>query len=282
MKAVLIAAGLAALAATGALAADADDNAPVKPFKIADNLYYVGASDITSYLIATPAGLIVIDGGYDRTAPQILANIRTLGFDPKQVKILLNSHAHLDHAGGLAQLKRETGARLLASRADAPMLEDGGKTDPGGVPPFPPVKVDGFVADGQVVELGGVKLTARLTPGHTRGCTSWTLPVQVEGRTRQALSICSVSVLPMYRLTGAKATYPGIADDYAKSFAKLKALPCDVFLGSHGRFFDLTGKRAKLAAGGANPFVDPAGCRAFIVAGEKTYLDRLAAERAGR
>jgi metallo-beta-lactamase class B len=282
MKAMLIAAGFAALSVTGALAAGADDNAPVAPFKIADNLYYVGASDVTSYLIATPAGLIVIDGGYDRTAPQILANIRTLGFDPRQVKILLNSHAHLDHAGGLAQLKKETGARLLASRADAPLLQDGGRSDPGNLPPFPAVKVDGFVVDNQAVELGGVKLTPRLTPGHTRGCTSWSMPLRVDGRVRQGLFICSVSILGNYRLTGPKPTYEGIDRDFSASFAKLKALPCEVFLGAHGGYFDLAGKRAKLKAGSPNPFVDPAGCRAFIAAGEKAYLARLAAERAGR
>ena len=255
------------------------DNAPVAPFRIADNLYYVGAADISSYLIATSAGLIVIDGGYPETASQILANIKTLGFDPKQVKILLNSHAHYDHAGGLAALKQATGARLLASRADAPRLEDGGRGDPAQVGPFPPVKVDGFVADGQAVELGGVKLIPRLTPGHTPGCTSWSIPVQVDGRLRQALSICSVTVHPLYRLTGSP-TYVGQARDYEASFAKLRSLPCDVFLAAHGLVFNLTAKRVAIKAGGPNPFLDEAGCRAYVTVAEKAYRDRLAAERA--
>ncbi|MEO6340617.1 MAG: subclass B3 metallo-beta-lactamase, partial [Caulobacteraceae bacterium] len=232
-----------------------------------------------SYLIATPAGLIVIDGGFAETAPQILANIRTLGFDPKKVKILLNSHAHYDHAGGLKALKQATGAKLLASRADAPLLEDGGKSDPGGVGEFTPVKVDGLLSDGQVVELGGVKLTARLTPGHTRGCTSWSIPVRVDGRLRQALSICSLTVHPLYRLTG-KPTYVGQARDYEMSFAKIRSLPCDIFLAAHSGIFNITAKRAAMRPGATNPFLDEAGCRAYVTTAEKDYRARLAAEKA--
>jgi metallo-beta-lactamase class B len=284
VKSAIVAVVLASAAAVGAHAAThpapAADNRPVAPFKIADNLYYVGAADISSFLIATPAGLIVIDGGYAETAPQILANIRTLGFDPKQVKILLNSHAHYDHAEGLAALKRATGARLLASRADAPRLEDGGRGDPAGVGDFEPVKVDGLLKDGQVVELGGVKLTARLTPGHTRGCTSWQIPVRVDGRVRQALSVCSTTVHPLYRLTGPKATYVGQMKDYETTFAKLRVLPCDIFLGAHGNIFNLAAKRGAMRPDAPNPFLDEAGCRAYVDASEKAYRARLAAERA--
>lgn len=241
------------------------DNDPLEPFAIADGLYYVGASDIAAYLFKTRAGLILIDGGYDTTAPQILANIRTLGFDPKQVKILLNTHAHLDHAGGLAQLKRETGATLYVSAADGDLMTRGGTGDfgLGDAAPYPPVTPDRVVADRQKIRLGGVTLTAHLTPGHTRGCTTWTFPVAVAGKVRQALLLCSNSVLPPYRLAG-QESYPGIAADYERSYGFWRSAPCEVFLGSHGMFFGLKAKREALLAGKADAFVDPAGCKSYF------------------
>ena len=258
------------------------DNDPVAPFKIGEGLYYVGASDITAFLITTKAGMILIDGGYETTAPQILANIKTLGFDPRQVRILLNTHAHLDHAGGLAALKRATGATLYASRLDGALMARGGKGDFGLGDQFayPPVTPDRTLFDGQRVSLGGVTLTAHLTPGHTRGCTTWTFPVTVAGRTRQALLLCSNSVLSMYRLTGARESYPGIAADYERSYATWRSLPCEVFLGSHGLFFGLTAKRAALAAGKADAFVDPAGCKAWFDRGYADFRATLARQQA--
>ncbi len=199
-------------------------NQPLAPFKIADNLYYVGANDVTAYLIVTGGGhLILLDGGFEQTAPQILANIRTLGFDPKKVRILLNSHAHFDHAGGLAALKAATGALFLASDADAPVLAAGGANDfalKGAL--FPPIKADHTFPDGTHVSLGGVTLTAHVTAGHTKGCTTWTMPVTIDGRPEHALFLCSLSVLPVYLLIG-DPNYPGQAADYEKSFATLKA-----------------------------------------------------------
>jgi metallo-beta-lactamase class B len=254
-------------------------NQPLAPFKIADNLYYVGASDVTSYLIVTPHGkMILIDGGFEQTAPQILANIRTLGFDPANVRILLNSHAHFDHAGGLAALKAATGAMFQASAEDAPVLEAGGANDFSlKNASFPPIKPDRIVPDGTKVALDGVTLTAHVTAGHTKGCTTWTMPVVMDGQTEQALFLCSVSVLSQFRLIG-NPNYPAQAADFEKTFATLKGLQCDVFLGSHGQFFDMTAKRAKLLADAKpNPFIDPAGCHAFIVAAE-TYFDKRLAE----
>lgn len=252
------------------------DNEPAPPFRIADNLYYVGASDIAAYAIATPSGLILIDGGYESTAPQILANLRTLGFDPKQVKVLVSTHAHLDHAGGLAELKRVTGARLYASRADADLMAHGGKGDffLKDRAPYPPVVADHILKDEEKVSLGGVTLTAHLTPGHTKGCTTWTFPVQVDGRPRQALVLCSNSVLPGYRLV-CGPLYPTIAADYEASYATWARLPCEVFLASHGQFFGLTEKRAALASGKPNPFVDPVGCKAFFDRGHAAFEAEL-------
>ena len=256
-------------------------NQPQAPFRIADDLYYVGMSDVTSYLIVTKDGYILIDGGFASSAPQILDHIRTLGFDPKKVKFLLNSHAHYDHAGGLAAVKAATGAVMVASAADAAVLEAGGTNDfalKNGA--FPPVKVDRIVADGESVMLGGVSITAHVTAGHTKGCTTWTLPVTIDGARENALFLCSLSVLPAYRLIGNPA-YPNQAADFENSFATLKGLKCDVFLASHGNFFDMKEKLAKLQAGAKpNPFIDPEGCRAFFAKAEAVFDRRLAECRA--
>ena len=248
---------------------------PVEPFRIADNLYYVGASDIASYLITTPAGHILIDGGFVETAPQIEANLVKLGFKVTDVEILLNSHAHFDHAGGLAALKASTGARLFASSADATLLENGGKGDFrwGDEGAFPAVAVDRRLADGEQVTLGGTTLTARLTPGHTRGATTWTFRVE----SFDVVIVSSASILD-YRFVGAES-YPGIAADFERTFATLKSLPVQIFLAPHGGFFDLAGKRERLAlgAGKSNPFVDPEGYKAWVARTESAY--RAAVER---
>jgi metallo-beta-lactamase class B len=283
---------LAALAAgafclSAAAAADlspdfAAMNQPQAPFRIADNLYYVGMSDVTSYLIVTKEGLILLDGGFEQSSAAILDHIRALGFDPKTVKYLLNSHAHVDHAGGLAALKAATGAALLASAPDAPVLEAGGHNDFAFAnrATFPPVKADRIIADGETVSLGGVTLTAHITAGHTKGCTTWTMPVMMDGRKENTLFLCSVSVLSQFRLIG-DPNYPNQAADYAKTFATLNGLKCDVFLAAHGQFFDMKGKAARLAAGEKpNPFIDPAGCRAFFAKAEDYFHTRLAACKA--
>jgi metallo-beta-lactamase class B len=279
--------GLAALLAAPGLEGQADPesrswNQPIAPFRIIGNLYYVGASDITSYLIATAQGLIVIDGGFVETAPQIRDNIAKLGFRVSDVRILLNSHAHYDHAGGLAALKAWSGARLLASPGDAPLLEAGGRATPqfGDRFLFPPVKVDHLLHDGEAVTLGGTTLEAHLTPGHTPGCTTWSMRVAEGGEDHDVVFVCSTSVLPGYRLTGPQSTYPGIADDYARTFATLAALPCDVFLAAHAGFFGGEDKARRLRAGARpNPFIDPQGYRAYLAVAEAAYRARLAAER---
>jgi len=278
---------LIALTAPGHLEGQADPasrsrNQPVAPFRILGNLYYVGANDITSFLLATDQGLILLDGGFVETAPQIRENIARLGFKLRDVKIILGSHAHFDHAGGLAQLKAWTGARLLASTGDAPLLEAGGRGDPffGDAPLFPPVKVDHLLRDGEAVTLGKTTMVAHLTPGHTRGCTTWTTRIAEGGRRYDVVFVGSTSVLDGYRLVD-HPTYPGIADDYARTFATLAALPCDVFLGSHASFFDGADKTRRLREGAEpNPFVDPQGYRAYVTRSEAAYRERLAAERA--
>ncbi len=265
------------LLAVLALSAAAAMNQPVEPFSILGNLYYVGASDVTSFLVATPEGHILIDGGFTETVPLIRDSVAKLGFKLEDVKILLNSHAHFDHAGGLAQLKELTGARLLASEVEAPLLEAGGRGDPllGDSAPFPAVKVDGRLEDGDVVALGGARLTARVTPGHTRGCTSWVIELAVGGEKHLAVSICSLSILDGVKLT-AEPTWLGIAADFERSFALLRSIPADVFLAAHASFFDLAEKRrAQLLGATPNPFIDPAGYRRYIDRAEERYRARI-------
>jgi metallo-beta-lactamase class B len=257
-------------------------NQPVEPYRIAGNLYYVGASDVASYLIATPAGLILLDGGFVETVPLIEANVTKLGFKLADVKILLASHAHYDHVGGLAALKKKTGAALYAGAADADLLARGGHGDFafGDRFLFPPVTVDHPVRDGETVSLGGTTVTAHATPGHTRGCTTWSLPVQEGGKRLDAVIVGSTSINPGVHLAG-KPSSPEIADDYARSFATLKALPCDIFLGVHAQFFDGLKKAEALRKGAAtNPFVDPQGYRDYLAGSEKSYREQLAREQA--
>jgi metallo-beta-lactamase class B len=249
-------------------------NQPVVPFRIIGNIYYVGASDVTSYLIVTPAGDILLDGGFAETAPQIEANIHKLGFKLHDVKFLLNSHAHYDHCGGLAELKQRTGAKLVAMTGDAPVLASGGRKDfyfGGSKQLFPPVQPDRVIRDGDTVELGDVTITAHLTAGHTRGDTTWTMTTEDADKTYHVVFVGSMSVLSGYRFVKPES-YPGIAADYEKSFQVLKSLPCDVFLAPHGSMFNLTEKRKALAKGAQpNPFIDPAGYQDYVAGAEHDF-----------
>lgn len=258
-------------------------NQPVEPYRIAGNLYYVGASDMASYLIATPEGLILLDGGFVETAPMIEANVAKLGFKLTDVKVLLSSHAHVDHAGGLAELKRATGAKFFASDREAPLLARGGKGDSyfGDRKPFPPIRADKIFHDDETVTLGGTTLTAHLTPGHTMGNTTWTMKVREGERTYDVVFVGSTSILPGVSLTKNPA-YPEIAADYVKTFRVLRSLPCDIFLGSHASFFDGLGKAERLRQGAAeNPFVDPQGYREYVARNERQFEQQLRQEEGG-
>ena len=255
-------------------------NQPVEPFRIIGNLFYVGASEVASYLVATPKGHIIIDGGFVETAPMIRANIEKLGFHFEDVRILLSTHAHFDHAGGLAALKDWGGATLMASERDAPILARGGKADPqfGDSARFPPVTPDTFLRDGDHVALGGSILTAHLTPGHTPGCTTWTMTIREKGKPYNVVIVGSVSVPKGYKLVG-NVKYPDVVADYRQTFATLKALPCDVFLAANGSFFDLLGKSARKAKRETpNPFIDPEGYRKFIAAEEQAFEEEVKRE----
>lgn len=270
-----------AFAAAQKLEGDRAMNQPVEPFRIIGNVYYVGASDVTSYLITTPRGHILIDAGFEETVPQIKANIAKLGFKIEDVKILLVNHAHYDHCGGLAEIKKLTGARLYASPPDAPVLEDGGMSDfrfGGDKPLFAPVKVDEILKNKQEIRLGDTVLKSFFTFGHTKGATSWTTEVSENNRRYKVVFSSSVTTLDYSLVNNPK--YPRVAEDFAATFETLKNIKADVFLSSHGQFFDLNKKAEKLRAGAKpNPFIDPAGYQRFVARMTKAFEDKLKAER---
>ena len=273
---------LALAAASIAAGAQQDDNQPVEPYRIAGNLYYVGSSGISSYLIATPAGHAVIDAGYESTVPIIEANVRKLGFKVEEVRFLLNTQAHYDHAAGFAALKKDTGAQLVVSGPDADVIERGGTHDFsfGEKYPFPPAKVDRRVKDGDTVTLGKLTLHAHVTPGHTKGCTTWSFEVTDNNRPLQVVDMCGLTVLDTTHLVG-NAAYPEIVSDYERTFAALRAMPVDIFIGAHPGYYDGTAKAAKAKANpsGPNPFIDPDGYRRYVDNGERTFRERLAKEK---
>jgi metallo-beta-lactamase class B len=264
------------------LAGQSPRDEPIDPFRIADNVYYVGSKDIASYLVTTPEGHIVIDGGYEETAPMIAAHVRALGFAVTDIRILLNTQAHFDHAAGLAELKRLSGARLMVSAPDAPIVEAGGRGDflLGDRNRFPPAHVDRILNDKDQVRLGGMVLTAHVTAGHTKGCTTWAFDARDRGRTYHVVDVCGLTVLDGTRLSGMPA-YPAIASDFERTFRTLRALPCDIFLGAHASYYGGLEKAVRLhqQPQGPNPFVDPDGYRAYVERSEERFRALLARER---
>jgi metallo-beta-lactamase class B len=253
---------------------------PTEPFKMIDNVYYVGTEGLASYLITSPQGHILVDTVMPEATSQIKANIEKLGFKVADIKFLLNTHAHVDHAGGLAEMKQATGAQVVAGEADKPLLEGG--YYPGAqeetVLAFPPVKVDRTVREGDTVMVGNVTLTAHETPGHSPGCTSWAFSVKDGDATRSVLIFCSGTVA-LNRLV-ANPTYPGIVDDYRKTFARAKEMKADILLAPHPDMYKMPDKRAKLANGAPNPFVDPSEFNTYAATLEKAFDDALAKQTA--
>lgn len=286
MKPFSIIAGTLAASAMWACATLAQQPAnwtqPYAPFQVIGPVYYVGTAGISAWLIKTPKGLILLDVGLPAAAEIVEKNIQALGFGLRDVKVLLVSHAHFDHAGGLAKLKADTGARLVASAGDRYALEHG--LYPGWENnhafDFPPVKVDRVIGDSEKVSLGGVSLTARLTPGHTAGCTSYLLKVRDAGQDHTAIFFCSASVAA--NRLAPDPQYRGIAADYRKTFALLKTLKADVYLAPHAEFFGLAAKRARLAPGQPNPFVDPGEFQRAVADFETGFNAQLAKQEAAK
>ena len=261
MVAVLLTCGGSAAAQTG------DWTEPFPPFRIAGNLYYVGSRGLASYLVTTAAGHILINSDLEANVPMIRSSVEKLGFRYNDIRILLISHAHWDHSAGSALVKQQTGATYMVMAADVPVIESGGKADfhYSGDPTthFPPAKVDRVLRDGDEVKLGDAVLVARLTAGHTKGCTTWTMKVKDGARILDAVILCSPNVNPGYKLVD-NAAYPRIAEDYARMFKTLASLPCDLFLGAHGAYFAMEEKYGRMRKGAADVFVDPVGYGKYV------------------
>ncbi len=253
-------------------------NQPFPPFRIIGNIHYVGTNNLACYIIQTKAGLILLDTAMQESAPIVRANIEALGFALKDIKIMLSSHAHFDHVAGHADMKAATGAKVYATKADAEILVSGGKKGFHPLTPYyKPVQVDKILKDGATVRLGEVAMTAHLTPGHTEGNTAWTMSVEENGKKYNVVFTSSMSINPGVRMIK-NPTWAGVGEAYAKSFASLKALPCDVFLGPHAPFFKMEEKVKRLGTQ-PNPFIDPQGLRNFIEMNEKAYHNQVQRER---
>ncbi len=274
----------ATIGCSGRSYAQANDwTQPFPPFKIADNLFYVGSKGLASYLITTPQGHILINSDLEESVPLLRTSVEKLGFKFGDIKILLISHAHWDHNAGSATIKRLTGAKYLVMDADVPAVESGGKNDfhyaNDASTHYPATKVDRVIRDGEEVKLGGAALVAHITPGHTKGCTTWTMKVQENGKTYNVVIIGSPNVNPGYKLVN-NATYPGIAADYERTFRVLKGLPIDIFLGAHGSYFDLETKYAQQKKKGFAAFIDPEGYARYVADREQAFRRELAKQTA--
>ena len=254
---------------------------PIAPFRIADNLYYVGGKDLASYLIVTPQGNILINSNLEGSVALIRSSVEQLGFKFNDIKILLISHAHWDHDSGSAQIIKETGAKYMVMEGDVSVVESGGATDFAYAAQhrYAPAKVDRVLHDGDEVKLGAALLTAHKTAGHTRGCTTWTLQVMQTGRLLNAVIVGSWNVNPGWRLVdraGQPASYPGIAADYKRTFATLLGLECDIFLGAHGSYFGMLEKLQRIKPRAAEDvWIDPLGFKAAIAEREQAFEKEL-------
>jgi len=257
---------------------------PFPPFRIAEGLYYVGSKGLASYLITTSEGHILINSDLEANVPMIRESVEKLGFRFTDIRILLISHAHWDHDAGSAMIKQLTGARYMVMEGDVSVVESGGRTDfqygNDSTLRYAPARVDRVLRDGDEVKLGGAVLVARLTPGHTKGCTTWTMKVTEGAKRYDVVIIGSPNVNPGYKLVGNEG-YPRIAGDFEQTFRVLKSLPVDYFLGAHGSYFDMEAKYAQMKDAGTSPFIDPDGYRAYVANRERAFRAALVRQRAG-
>jgi metallo-beta-lactamase class B len=285
---VSLAAGASARTSPAARASAASDTtcagdpswtAPQAPVRIHGSTWHVGPRGLGVFLITSPTGHVLIDGGAPGAAPLIAANIRSLGIDLHDIKWILNSHAHCDHAGGLAQLLRETGAQAIAGAPDAQALASGGLDDPqyGDEFPFAPVRNARTVTDGERLRLGDLVLTAHATPGHTRGSTTWAWQSCEGTRCLHVVDVGSLSA-PGYRLIG-NPKYPDMISDYERSFAVVAAVSCDIALAPHPGMVDFWERVARRDRGEADALVDPTLCRAYANAARDDFAKQLTKQR---
>ncbi|WP_113957158.1 subclass B3 metallo-beta-lactamase [Roseimicrobium gellanilyticum] len=258
---------------------------PFPPHKVAGNLYYVGSKGLATYLVTTPEGHVLINSNLEDSLPLIQKNVEQLGFKFSDVKILLISHAHWDHCAGSASIIKATGAKYMVMEQDVAVVESGNAPKKSRLKPaylgFPTAKVDRVLKDGDEVKLGGATLVAHLTPGHTPGCTTWTLQVEENGKKLDAVIIGSPNVNPGYVLVNNK-DYPGIATDYEKTFRVLKSLPVDLFLGAHGSYYDMEAKVKNLEGAATNPFIDKEGYKRYVEDREQAFLKEWEKQKAAK
>jgi metallo-beta-lactamase class B len=270
-----------ALANTLCSALPADWTSPIEPLKISDNLYYVGSRDLAAYLVVTPQGNILINANLDSSPPQIRRSVERLGLRWTDIRILLNNQAHYHHVAGAAQIIQETGAKLMVMEGDAEVVESGGASDfDPTLPRFPASHVDRILHDNDTITLGGITLTAHKTAGHSRGCTTWTMQTQAAGRTLNVVIVGGWAMNPSVLMQlvashGKPESYPGITTDFDHTFAVLKTLPCDIFLGAHGGYFHLLDKLARLASEGTSVWIDASGYREAVGKADRTYRKDL-------
>lgn len=270
-----------AFASTLRSAVPAEWTAALEPFKIVDNLHYVGSRDLAAYLVVTPQGNILINANLESSPPQIRSSVEQLGFRWADLKILLNSQAHYDHLAGAAQIIQETGAKLMIMEGDADVVESGGASDfDPTLPRFPAARVDRILHDQDTVKLGGITLTAHKTAGHSRGCTTWAMQTQAPGRTLNVVIVGGWAMNPgvlmqLVASHGKPAAYPDIMADFDHTFATLKALPCDIFLGAHGGYFQLPGKLDRVAKEGPSVWFDSNGYREAVSKAENNYRKNI-------
>ncbi len=273
---------LTVIACAGNAPAQNDWTEPFPAFRITGNLYYVGSKGLASYLITTAQGHILINSDTEANVPLIRASVESLGFKFTDIKVLLISHAHWDHNAASDTIKKLTGAKYMVMEEDVSVVESGGKTDfqyandPTTL--YTATKVDRVLHDGDEVKLGDAILAAHLTPGHTKGCTTWTMKVQEDSKTRNVVIVGSPNVNPGYKLV-ANTLYPGIAADFEKTFRVLKSLPCDYFLGAHGSYFDMETKYKKFKAGESTAFIDPQGYKDYVTEREQAFRRELAKQK---
>jgi len=274
-----------AQAAQPAQTTGGDFLAPFPAHHLIGNIYFVGSKSLGIYLVSTPQGHILINAGLEASVPMIQQSVEKLGFRFSDIKILLISHAHFDHDAGAARIKKLTGAKYMVMDSDVAVVESGGAKDffyahTAGML-YPAAKVDRVLHDGDTVSLGGTVLTARMTPGHTKGCTTWVTKVHEDGKNYDVVIVGSPNVNQGYRLVN-HASYPEITSDYEKTFRVLRSMHCDVFLGAHGSYYDMESKYARMT-GSANPFIDPKGYQNFVNDREQTFRAELTRQQsAGR
>jgi len=287
MKATLALVPVLALTAAAPLAqqkAPALGTQIFEAYRVIANIYYVGATDVSSHAIATRAGLILLDTGTTQMLPMIRANVEKLGFRMQDIKIILSSHAHWDHVEGHAAMQALTGAQVMAVGEDAAAIASGVDSSAIAARGWKPVKVDRVLKDGETVTLGNVTMRAHLTPGHTKGCTTWTMTVQDGGKSYLVVFIGGISINDGVKLVG-NTRHPSIIEDYARTFRVLKELKADVFLAQHPAIYGMAEKVQRLKANpssnpSSNPFIDPQGYQRAVSDAESRYVKQLAEERA--